>query len=404
MANSAFRPGLAALAGACFVLLLAGGLTSNLVGVLVNQVPITRHPISLSAVLDGRVGRDVAGQIADTPLPSYAARIERAASWIAIGDLGPRVRQGCPGWLFLSDELAVQQNGEANAEARARTVERVARRLRAQGVDLLVVVVPDKSRIAAQHLCGVTRGPEFEARARDWVGRLAALGVPAIDLTPALEAPAPNASAADTFLRIDTHWNEAGADAAATAVAVRVSALDDAAAKLGPRITVTRDAGLPTLRPGDLVRLAGIEGLPLRWQPPQDRVTESRFVVTAADEAAMPMQQGATDAPMDLAKGRSSTPSQDSAADEAALFGNDALPTVALIGTSFSRTSNFLGFLQASLQARVANAARDGGEFAGAAAAYFASPAFKETPPRIVIWEIPERSLQRPLSGDPALE
>src|SRR5437867_3111670 len=32
-------------------------------------------------------------------------RFERSVAWLALGDWGPRVRAGCPGWLFLADEL-----------------------------------------------------------------------------------------------------------------------------------------------------------------------------------------------------------------------------------------------------------------------------------------------------------
>jgi alginate O-acetyltransferase complex protein AlgJ len=80
------------------------------------------------------------------------------------------------------------------------------------------------------------------------------------------------------------------------------------------------------------------------------------------------------------------------------LFGDDNLPNVALIGTSFSRNSNFAGFLQQALGAPIGNFGKDGGEFSGGANGYFNNPAFKQTPPKLVIWEIPERDLQTPYS------
>ena len=76
---------------------------------------------------------------------------------------------------------------------------------------------------------------------------------------------------------------------------------------------------------------------------------------------------------------------------------------VALIGTSFSRNSNFVPFLEQALGASLGNFAKDGGEFSGAAKDYFASPAFRETPPQLLIWEIPERDLQSPYRDDIAL-
>ncbi|WP_411558839.1 alginate O-acetyltransferase AlgX-related protein, partial [Pseudomonas syringae] len=76
------------------------------------------------------------------------------------------------------------------------------------------------------------------------------------------------------------------------------------------------------------------------------------------------------------------------------LFGDSNLPNVALIGTSFSRNSGFVGFLQRELGAPIGNFAKDGGEFSGAANVYFDNPAFRQTPPKLLIWEIPERDLQ----------
>ena len=49
--------------------------------------------------------------------------------------------------------------------------------------------------------------------------------------------------------------------------------------------------------------------------------------------------------------------------------------------------------LSKQLRAQVANFALDGGDFSGAARAYLASQAFRQTPPKLLIWEIPERVL-----------
>jgi alginate O-acetyltransferase complex protein AlgJ len=82
------------------------------------------------------------------------------------------------------------------------------------------------------------------------------------------------------------------------------------------------------------------------------------------------------------------------------LFGDSQLPNVAVIGTSFSRNSNFMPFLEQAVGASVGNFALDGGAFSGAAKAYFASSAFKQTPPKLIVWEIPERDLQAPYVDD----
>ena len=129
----------------------------------------------------------------------------------------------------------------------------------------------------------------------------------------------------------------------------------------------------PARRPGDLVRLAGLEWLPVGLQPAVESVAASRFSEKA-----------------DL--------SQRDADNLDDLFGDDNLPNVALIGTSFSRNSNFAEFLQQALGAPIGDFSKDGGEFSGGANGYFSNPAFVQTPPKLVIWEIPERDLQTPYS------
>ncbi|MDR6357695.1 alginate O-acetyltransferase complex protein AlgJ [Pseudomonas psychrotolerans] len=291
-------------------------------------------------------------------MPEAAARLERGLSWLLFGDTGPRVRQGCPGWLFLAEELEVHRQAAANARARAQTVIELQRALAARHVRLLVAVVPDKSRIAADQLCGLRRPAAFANRIGDWTRLLSAAGVPVVDLTPVLT---PLGSGA--FLRTDTHWNEAGADAAARALAARIQSLPFQAT---PAREFTRTPLPLAPRPGDLVRLAGLD-----WLPPRQQPTPEILALTQVDSHA-------------------------AAAASDDLFGDGDLPNLALIGTSFSRNSNFLPFLEQALGASVGRFAKDGGHFAGAARDYFASKAFRQTPPQLLVWEIPERDLQSP--------
>ncbi|HRC26994.1 MAG TPA: hypothetical protein PKX87_06150 [Alphaproteobacteria bacterium] len=82
---------------------------------------------------------------------------------------------------------------------------------------------------------------------------------------------------------------------------------------------------------------------------------------------------------------------------DAALFGDESLP-VALVGTSYSANPswNFAGFLKEALKADLLNAADEGrGPFV-TMDAYLKSKPFLETPPKVLIWEIPERYLAMP--------
>ena len=84
------------------------------------------------------------------------------------------------------------------------------------------------------------------------------------------------------------------------------------------------------------------------------------------------------------------------------LFGDDSAPKITLVGTSYSanRLWNFAGALKQALHEDLLNYAKDGkGPFAPMLD-YLNSDDIKQAPPRLVIWEIPERYLP----AAPALE
>lgn len=325
------------------------------------------HALTRSGMLDGTVSKELASRMADTPIAADAARMQRALGWLALGDLGPRVRQGCPGWLFLRDELNVYADSERHLASRAATVAAVQRELASRGIALLVAVVPDKSRIEPQHLCGLYRPASLSARLDDWTSRLTAEGVPVVDLGSALHGVP-----GDAFFRTDTHWTQDGAGAAARAVAQRIRAMGEPLASSVSSPPGYRVADKPAARrPGDLVRLAGLDALPVSWQPRAEIVPGRDYVHVA--QAA-------------------------SSADE--LFGDADLPTIAVIGTSYSTTSDFVPQLALALGKGVGNFAREGARFGGSARAYFTSAAYAQTPPKLVVWELDERDLQAPLEAE----
>lgn len=350
-------------AGVALVVTLAAGLLSCALLLASGKVELLPANLTRDAALHGEITHKVAKQLSNAWLPERAANLERGASWLLLHDTGPRVRPGCDGWLFLTDELRINPHAEANAQVKAQALSDIAQRLKSRGIELLVAVVPDKSRIASGQLCGLRRPHALSTRAQDWVARLHQAGVAVLDLAPSLQ---PLGAAA--YLRTDTHWSETGARTAADAIADSVRILGIEAT---PQKSFEIHSDALTVRGGDLVRLAGIDGLPLRWQPAPESVAATQVSERQAN-----------------ALGNS-----DSLDD---LFGDSDLPNVALVGTSFSRNSNFLGFLQLALGAPVGNFAKDGGEFSGGARQYFSNPAFRQTPPRLIIWEIPERDLQTP--------
>ncbi len=282
-------------------------------------------------------------------------QIESGIQWNLTGDLGPGARAGCGDWLFLADELETYPDRAKSAGFRASVVQLVNQNLKKRGIKLLVVVVPDKTRIEHAHLCGLNRSRLFAGRIVSWLD--AVKSVATLDLTSTLESVQ-----GDRYYHTDTHWNEAGANAAAEAVANRLSELKWLSIKPGSIVVLNQ---VRSARPGDLVHLAGLDGLPGLLRPKVEMAEVSRIA---------PVRVASDD-----------------------LFGDAGLPTIALMGTSYSRNSNFVPFLEHHLGEPVANVARDGGDFSGAATAFFASNTFRTDPPRIIVWEIPERVIESPV-------
>lgn len=341
-----------------FVFLLLAGLVTAYLTLRSIPAEDWKALASPEKILSGESTRQFTKLLNQHFLPGHAfSEIEHGVLWNLTGDLGPRVRAGCDDWLFLADELEIHPGREKSAAFRAALAARLDSLLKKRDIKLLMVVVPDKTRIESAHLCGIHRPNIFEQRIAHWQDLLKTQGLETQNLTPVLAS-----MSGERYYHTDTHWNEAGANAAAQAVATRLHTLEWAGSSGGDSATLDTH---PVARPGDLIHLAGLDGLPAWLRPDTELTPVTRVAPVAA------------------------------AGDD--LFGDASLPTTALIGTSYSRNSNFVPFLEHHLGEQVANLAKDGGDFAGAATAYFNSATFRSTPPKVVIWEVPERVIEMPI-------
>lgn len=273
---------------------------------------------------------------------------------------GEQVRLGRGDWLFLTDELRYEPLGERNLQAHADLLADAAHQLDKDGVRLLVALVPDKARIYQNQLAS-GHYPNYQAsRYQDMLAALRLRQVAVVDLlTPLQQA----AASVPVYYQSDTHWNQQGADVAARAIA---QAIKQKGIELEATAFTTTTAPTPTERPGDLIRLMGVDKAPALLRPRSDH--EAVAITKPTSEEA-----------------------------SAALFGDAEVP-VALTGTSYSLRGNFHGYLQQALSAKVLNTAQDGGGFLTAAEAYFKDDAFRAAKPKVLIWEVPERFLSTPLS------
>ena len=123
--------------------------------------------------------------------------------------------------LFLAQERAVL-HAEREAGAGERYFTWLANRLALRGHRLLVVLAPQKYTVYAPLLARPDTGPHPSlAYMAELEGRLRARGIAVVNLAEPLRAAARAALARDSLIywRDDTHWNAAGNDVAARAIA-----------------------------------------------------------------------------------------------------------------------------------------------------------------------------------------
>lgn len=286
----------------------------------------------------------------DEALPFRDTGIELfgSLSWALFGEGRPGVVAGRDGTLFSREEYENDAGSPARTAAAIAAIEGVARLLSERGVALVVALVPPKAMV----LEAATRRPlPAEPGARYGAARAALLagGIVVPDLAAVFDGD-------EAFLRTDTHWSPAGATAAADAVAAAAAGLVTL-----PRTRFTAEPQPASAHTGDLIRYirAGF-----------------------ADPDTLPEPD--TLAPI-FAVGD---------VDADALFGGPATAPVALVGTSYSANPQFSfeAALKIALQADVQNFAKEAGGPFQPMADYLAETA-GETPPKLVVWEVPVRYL-----------
>lgn len=299
---------------------------------------------ALTGLTGGSYQRQYESTFADA-LPSRGWSVEAyAALRLALfNEVAEGAVLGRDGWIFTAEEFETP----ALAEDPVPLLRQARAELAALGVQLVPVILPDKARVHADRLPH-RRSAALQNRYAAALDMLRAEGFAALDTRPAFQAHG--------FLRGDTHWQPEAARAVAEALAQQLGA-DPAVAAF-----VTHSKGQDPFR-GDLMvfaetgRFADWVALPL------DRITHYETLNMAED-----------------------------ATDAMALFADTRVP-VALIGTSYSAKADFHfeGFLKSALGQDVLNLAQIGkGPFAPMRD-YLTSPELHDSPPDIVIWEIPER-------------
>ena len=298
------------------------------------------------------------------PVKKLGVNTWAAIDYTVFGEGRPGVVLGLEDWLYTDEEFDVGENYAATIERHLLLIQHFEQQLASAGVALVVGVVPAKARIYSEFLAGRKPAEAHGELYDEVLTRLAAEAIPAADLRSTLVA---GKREQPTYFRTDTHWTPWGAKLAAAQIA---TAVRDAGLLHSPGgVYVTRTEQALPFR-GDLFNFLPLDPYFAQLLPPQESIDVMRT------EAAI------------ASGGSAATAAQD-------LFGDSQVPEVVLVGTSYSADSrwNFAGFLQEFLGEDIVNYAKEGAGPFRPMAAYLRSEDFRRQPPRLVIWEIPERAL-----------
>jgi alginate O-acetyltransferase complex protein AlgJ len=336
-----------------------------------HQVELEPKLKTREAFLNGSLSKEIEkGLNAHLPSRSVLIAVSNAIRFVLFGSGGELVVVGKDDWLFLKEELnvRVEQIGfdkadwRGYARQRLQIIEDVSHLFRSKGIELVVGIVPDKSRVYASKL---PQGnyPSQTSQSYDFLinglrqRKINVVNLYADLVTAALEK--------DVFYKTDSHWNQAGARAAADSISKSIKQLH---LKIDDCNFRTSTQGAPVEYAGDLMRLVGMHKAPKWLGLPRDV------------ELSIQTEESNCKTPTDLF--------------------SQAHVSVTLVGTSFSFASNFHGFLQEALSARVLNASKVGGGMIGSMSSYLSNDAFLSSPAKVVIWEIPERIFRTKLVAE----
>ncbi|NQD92548.1 alginate O-acetyltransferase, partial [Pseudomonas sp. CrR25] len=263
------------------------------------------------------------------------------------------------GWLFSNEEFDPVADAQKHQRDNLALIRGVREELARRDIDLLLAIVPAKSRLYPEHV-GEHRASALHADLyRRFHNAVRRAGIDAPDLLAPLQAAK---ASGPLFLRTDTHWTPLGAEIAARQLSQAVSLPGE------PQQFVTETAAQTPYK-GDLTRFLPVD----------------------------PLFPGLLPAPDPLQKRQTRAVHQ--AVDADALFADNDLP-VALVGTSYSANPNwnFAGALRQHLQRDLSSHAEDGQGPILPMLKYLQSEELKTAAPQLVIWEFPERYL--PLAND----
>jgi alginate O-acetyltransferase complex protein AlgJ len=264
---------------------------------------------------------------------------------------------GSDGWLFTEEEFSCPVQYAQNMAENLSYISDTQKTLAKKNTRLAVVLIPAKSRVLQEHLDSFHLPSCRQRLYAEVHDTLVKQGIAVTDLLTAMQQSPLHES---LYFKTDTHWSPTGAQLAAQSAAQLIHMTFKDIELPGDRYS--SKAGAIKYHEGDLA--AYLPGVPLPQEP-------LASYVSGIPVASMETGQN--------------------------LLG-DAAPPVTLVGTSYSANHdwNFEGFLKEALGSDVLNAADQGqGPFA-VMDKYLQDNSWQDSPPRLVVWEMPERYFLMP--------
>ncbi len=354
VASASLRPRTRSLAGLAFLVIMAGGFVMAALGAGGFR---PEAEVPLQYLLSGGRAAEFARTRDDRlPFKPLAIRAWGTLEFLAFREGRRGVLVGDDGWLFSDEEFTYFPHERDEVAAKLRFVGEVRDTLEQSGSALVVALIPAKARVEREHLGRYLLPPYVDDRYDSFRAALAEVGVAAPDLHAPLVAAK---GAAEVFCQSDTHWTPHGAAVAARVVADEIGRL----APDLPRSTFVTTLESVVNHSGDLTSFVPVAD----WAA--HRLVVDRIEVMTTEKVA-------------------------GEGEAVGLFDVVALP-VAVVGTSYSASPlwNFAGALEEASGLEVLNVADEGRGPILPMADFLASEAYLETPPAVVVWEIPERYL-----------
>jgi alginate O-acetyltransferase complex protein AlgJ len=269
-------------------------------------------------------------------------------------------------WLFTPYEFA-QTSDAADTQATVQLFQKANKLFERKGIALALVIVPSKIRIHSDQLPDSKPVDNYTAnKYENAVKELRAGGVNVVNLSQPFLASPHRTSDTPLYLRLDTHWSPSGAMLAGETIKATIDSTPALKAALDATpvaaYTLAYSAKKSITRARDLVHY-----LPKEQQTfSPEQVLNFKVARTTASQASL---QGAGDA-----------------------------VGITVIGSSYTnKNTGYPDAIRFTLQRDLLDISIpvDQGPWVGMDA-YLKNDAFKTNPPKLIIWEIPERELRSP--------